>query len=329
MSNSVSISQAKRILTDCLSKNPSKFKPLLQGAPGTAKTSLVRQFADAIGYQHVAEVILSQMAPEHITGYPYVENGVMKYALPAWWPTEPKTVLFIDEIGQCPGAVQNVAMQLIHERRVGPHILPDDCIVIAAGNRSSDRAGSSVLHTALRSRFFPVIEVNPTADEWVEHAKAAEFNAFVIAYIVSIAKKVVDFDPKEKGGFMTLRTLEQAGDILDVYNNDADNPDCAAALHGVLGQNHASALLAFIATYARMPSIDDIVKNPDTADVAPDMVDAIAKMLGKNARFTAMAAVVRYIRRYGPEAQTRLVADLSPALQRHPDVEALKSELGV
>jgi len=325
--NQVNIAQAKRALISVLQHNPSKFKPLLQGAPGTAKTALVRQVAQQLGYTHTVEVILSQKAPEHITGYPYVENGIMRYARPEWWPTEPKTVLFVDEIGQCPVAVQNVAMQLIHERRVGPHVLPEDCIVIAAGNRAEDRAGSTVLQTALRSRFFPVFEVEPTADEWCEHAKLADFHPLVIAYVQAIAKKVVDFNPKDRGGFLTLRTLEQASDLLTAFGEDPDHPDLSAALHGTIGDDHASAMLAFIKTVANLPAYDDVRSDPATAKVAEDMVEAVARMLAKHARFSHGSQLVAYIKRYQLESQSRLIRDLPDAVQRHPDVQDLRKAL--
>jgi MoxR-like ATPase len=64
------------------------------------------------------------MMPEQVAGYPYVlpETGVMKFSRPEFWPEESKIMLFVDEIGQCPMAMQNVAMQLVHERKIGRHM---------------------------------------------------------------------------------------------------------------------------------------------------------------------------------------------------------------
>ena len=327
--NSVSIAQAKRTLISCFNSSPRTFRPLLQGAPGTAKTSLVEQVTKDIGYEHFETVILSQMTPEHITGYPYVVDGEMRYARPTWWPTKPKTVVFFDEIGQCPMAVQNVAMQIIHERRVGPHVLPDDCIVIAAGNRAEDRAGSTVMQTALRTRFFPVLTVEPTKDEWCDHATETGFNPFVIAWVRAVRHNVLDFDPREKGGFVSPRTLEQAGHLMTAFNDDPENPDLVASLYGVLGDRDASQFLAFVKTVCRMPAYDEIRTQPLSAAVVEDMTDAVARMLGANARYSDLSAIDTYIGRYCAEAQTRLIASLPHKLQSHPDIVARRDDLGM
>lgn len=326
MSNKVTIAQCKRAVTACVTSGVKKFRPLLQGAPGVAKTAATEQIADAIGYKLVT-IVLSQMTPEHITGYPYLENGVMKYARPAWWPTEARIMLFFDEIGQCPIAVQNVAMQIIHERRVGPHVLPDDTIVIAAGNRAEDRAGSTVMQTALRTRFFPVFEVEPSKDEWVEFATENEFNPLVIAWAKSQLTKVLDFDPSTKGGFLSPRTLEQAGHCMTVYNNDPDNPDLTAALYGVLGRDSASALLAWVKTVAELPSYDEIVHAPYVASMKPDMIDPIGNMIRANVKFGDLSKVAEYIDRYGPEEQAKLVSMLPDACYQHPDIKELAETL--
>lgn len=44
-------------------------------------------------------------------------------------------ILFLDEISAAPQSVQAAAYQITLDRVVGEHKLPDNCIVIAAGNR--------------------------------------------------------------------------------------------------------------------------------------------------------------------------------------------------
>ncbi len=329
--NIVSLTSARRTLERIISRGIVKMKPLLLGAPGVGKTSIINQVAAQYGYT-VQTVMLSQMMPEHITGYPYIDQvkSIMKYARAHWWPDAPKTILFLDEIGQCPIAVQNVAMQLINERRVGPHVLPDDCIVIGAGNRAEDRAGSTVLTTTIRSRFYPVLTVEPTKDEWLDHAKESNFNPVLVAYVERIRSNVVEFDPKHKGGFVTLRTLEQASDLFAMYDSDHENPDLRAALHGTIGGDAANECLAFAETVAKLPSIAQIKDTPNQAPVVPDMVQPVAAMINSHARFGNLSSIVAYIKRYDTENQAVLVRAIPDAMaSRHPDVKELKADLGL
>ena len=52
-------------------------------------------------------------------------------------------VLFLDELPQAPIANMNVGRQLINEHRAGEFKLPENVVIVAAGNRVSDRAGAN------------------------------------------------------------------------------------------------------------------------------------------------------------------------------------------
>jgi hypothetical protein len=339
MSNKVSITQAKRMIIELAGKtrkNGKTYSILLEGPPGIAKTAIVRQAADFLG-RTMCEIILSQKAPEHITGYPFLDKvtdavrkvtrTVMSYAAPDWWPTEEGSFMFLDEVGQCPIAVQNVGMQIVEEYRCGPNVCPPGTIVIGATNAAEHRAGSTAMTTTLRSRWDLVVEVVPTKEEWLEHAKANNFNKLLVAAVESQFPEVVDFDPKRKGGFVTLRTLEQASDLLNVWGSDPDNPDLAAALHGCLGDSAASTVLAFAQSLNELPTYDDIRDNPMTAPAPEQHVAAVAAMLQGHARYVHAGALVRYITRYSEESQARLVLALPENVATHPEVEALRESL--
>lgn len=328
--NTVSIAQAARIMAHAYKnrkRNGKTFKILLLGPPGVAKTSAARQFAQSVS-QPLVEWLLSNKAPEHITGYPHIVDGEMHYAKPVFWPTE-KCVLLIDELGQCTIQVQNVAMPVVLEGTNGVHTLPEGTVTIACANRAEDRAGSTVLTTALRRRFDIVLEVEPTKDEWLVWAKANGVNPFVVAYVESQLNSVVAFSAKEKGGQLLPATLEQAGDHVDMYGNDCNNPDLKACLYGTLGQEHASGLLAFMDTFDALPTYDEIKDTPEDASVCPEHISAVAGMLTEHARYVHGAALTRYILRYAAEEQARLVTALPDTVRQHPEVIALSESLNL
>jgi hypothetical protein len=330
MSNKVSIAQATRIISKAYKnrkRNGGTFKVLMLGPPGVAKTATARQIAQSVAMPCV-EWLLSNKPPEHITGYPYLKDGVMHYAQPVSWPTEP-CVLLIDELGQCPIQVQNVAMPVVYEGTNGVHTLPDGTMTIACANRAEDRAGSTVLQTALRTRFDIILEIEPTKAEWLDWAKAVNANPFLVAWVEGCLDSVVKFDPKSKDGQRNPRTLEQTGDLLDMYGSDCNNPDLKAVLYGVLPQDDASGLLAFMETYDQLPLYDDIRDDPDNASVSEEHLSMIAGLLRDNARYVHGAAIVRYIMRYRAECQARLVTALTDNVRKHPEVKALAETLAL
>ena len=324
--NQVSIKQFARILQHQFKTLGNKAKILVLGAPGTAKSSAVYQFVDAIGYNMV-DLRLANKAPEDLSGYPHIIDGVMHYAIPHWFPTQEKTVLFVDEIAQASLAVQNVALQLILDRCIGAHHLPDDCIIIAASNRPEDRAGASALTTALRSRFTAVVTLHPEKDEVVEYAKANDWNPLVIAWIQSQLTEVLDFDPRQHGGFRSPRTLEYSSDNLTAYSNEHNNPDLRAILFGLIGDDDAANLLAFCETVKALPSMTEILTDPNNAPTSVEMIEPIAKLLGSQTKFANVSKVIRYIRRYPAEQQAVLARAINNL--NHPDVNQLQADLGM
>lgn len=324
--NQVSIKQANRIMATQFKKLGSKAKILILGAPGTAKSASVYQFTESIGYTMI-DLRLANKSPEDLSGYPHIVNGVMHYAIPHWFPTEKKTVLFVDEIAQAPMAVQNVALQLILDRRIGSHILPDDCMIIAASNRPEDRAGATALTTALRSRFTAPLTIHPEKDEWLEWAKANELNPLVIAWAQSQLEEVLTFDPRQKGGFISPRTLEYASDNMSAYDNDPANPDLRAILFGLLGDEGAANLIAFCETIKALPTMAEILSDPTGASTSTEMIEPIAKMLAAQTKYANVPKVLRYIRRYPAEQQAVLVRAIEKI--GHPDIAAIMGELAL
>ena len=68
MSNTVNITQATRIVNRLIESLGAQARILIQGAPGTAKSSIVQQIADSLGYT-ICDVRAAQKAPEDISGY--------------------------------------------------------------------------------------------------------------------------------------------------------------------------------------------------------------------------------------------------------------------
>ncbi|MDM7321650.1 MAG: MoxR family ATPase [Fervidobacterium sp.] len=110
---------------------------VLVGHAGVGKTTIVKQVAQELGYK-VHVVILSQLEPGDLMGVPVQVNGKTVFSRPEWLPDEPKSVLFLDELNRAPLYVKQAILQLVLEKQIGPHKLPEDCVIIAAMNPFTD-----------------------------------------------------------------------------------------------------------------------------------------------------------------------------------------------
>lgn len=143
---------------------------LLMGNPGTGKTTSVEYYAKANGMNMVL-LRGSQSSPEEILGYE-VNDGVeedrgglkIKIAskiCPKWFDElymnhqkGIRTLLFLDEITTASSFVQSALLQVIFGRSIdNGYSIPDDTLVVAAGNYASNLSSEFNLIPPLMNRF--------------------------------------------------------------------------------------------------------------------------------------------------------------------------------
>ena len=123
----------------------AKRPVFLWGPPGIGKSEVVADIAGELGGA-IVDLRMAQMEPTDIRGIPFFNKdlGKMDWAPPIDLPDEefasqyPIVVLFLDEMNSAPPAVQAAGYQLILNRRVGKYFLPDNVVIVAAGNRDSE-----------------------------------------------------------------------------------------------------------------------------------------------------------------------------------------------
>ena len=140
------------------------------GAPGTAKSALIENVAEASGL-HVEVVIASLRDPTDFLGLPVPkDDNSVGYAPPAWAlraAQAERAVVFLDEINTAPPSVQAALLRVVLDRVVGDFALPPTVRILAAQNSVEDAAGGYDLAAPLANRFgtLPNWE-GPSCDEW-------------------------------------------------------------------------------------------------------------------------------------------------------------------
>ena len=280
----------KTILTS-LTNTEAKDNILLKGMPGVAKTAVIKQAAAEAGYELL---IVHGVTSDPIDGkgLPAIINdpltmeqsaeflpfGDMKRIINAKEPL----LVFLDDIGQAPKAVQAAWMQPLHDRALNGFKVPDCVRFIAATNRREDRAGVSGVISALVSRFPINVTIEPDLQSWAEYSMTDEtINPTVVSFARFVHQggdPVFKFDPSaELENPSVPRTLTALGRLHKCFGDSI----ALELIQGCIGEAMGTKFKAFMDTYRKLPNPDSIFLNPeaapvpDRADVQPDEFNAL------------------------------------------------------
>jgi len=258
---SVTPSDARsRVLRAFKNKRPV----FLWGPPGIGKSELIQGLTEELGGACI-DLRLGQCEPTDLRGIPYFDRdkGVMNWAPPIELPSAefakqyPIVVLFLDEMNSAAPAVQGAAYQLILNRQVGTYKLPDNVVMVAAGNRESDKGVSYRMPSPLANRFVH-LEVRQDFDSWFNWAVGKNIHKDVVGYISFAKQDLFDFDPKSASrSFATPRTWTFVSDFL--YDEDATDAELTDLIAGTVGEGLAVKFMAHRKVAGSMPKPEDVL----------------------------------------------------------------------
>jgi len=185
---------------------PLKTVPsvMLWGPPGVGKSQAVRQIAREIEENtgksvRVTDVRLLLFNPIDLRGIPTAnaDKTLAVWLKPQIFQMDPGNdivnILFLDEISAAPQSVQAAAYQITLDRVVGEHRLPENCIVIAAGNRTTDKSVAFKMPKALANRLMH-IETEGSFASWKQWAIGSGINDKVIGFLSFRQNYLMGFD---------------------------------------------------------------------------------------------------------------------------------------
>ena len=208
---------------------------------------------------------MAQMEPTDIRGIPFFNKdlGKMDWAPPIDLPDEelasqyPLIVLFCDEMNSAPPAVQAAGYQLVLNRRVGKYVLPDNVVIVAAGNRDSDKGVTYRMPMPLANRFVH-LEMRADFTSWQNWAVNKGIHKDVVGYLSFSKQDLYDFDHKSSSrAFATPRSWVFVSDMLNDEDSDPDTLFNLVA--GSVGDGLAVKFMAHRKVASRMPEPSDIL----------------------------------------------------------------------
>ena len=239
----------------------------LWGPPGIGKSAAVRQIADniekATGKKtHVTDIRLLLFSPIELRGVPVpdAEREFTKWLRPKLFDLSADedvvNLLFLDELSAAPPAVQAAAYQITLDRTVGEHSLPDNTIVIAAGNRVTDRSVAYQMPKALANRLMH-FEIKVDFESFREWAVKMRLHPLVLGYLSFDSSKLYQETDADDKAFPTPRSWKFVSDVLKASGAKLPS-DIHPMIAGCVGLGAALEFEGWCRVYQTLPDIDEI-----------------------------------------------------------------------
>lgn len=269
------LSQAKAIATEAVksamalssdARDAQYVVPYFISGAGLGKTSTAQQIASDLDVPIVI-LSLAQYDYSEIAGWtlPNDDKSKMVRVRPDWMPDEGKGIIFLDELPQAPVTNQNIAAQLVNERRVGPHKLPEGWVIMAAGNRTSDRAGTNIMPTHLRDRLM-FLEVEADLEDAIAYFASVGVSDKVRAYLRFRPEWLHKFDTQENA-CPSPRSWERVASILKW---SIDEVCMTEAVAGQVGRAATADFMGFLKLFEVAPDIDKLIADPEKGEIPED-----------------------------------------------------------
>ena len=298
----------------CMTNN---FTLMVVGPPGGGKTEITTQAAKSLKRKLlITHPVIDD--PTNYKGFPFkhvndvgtmvadfVPFGMLRELIEAKEPT----TLFMDDMGQAPKATQAAAMQLLWGGKLnGAKISPHVSFVVAT-NRREDKAAVTGMIEPLKNRSI-IVNLETDVDDWcrwaIENKQPPEnvaFNRFRRDYILNGYNPTMDFTNSA-----TPRTIAMCGNL---FKAGVPKKIEREVYEGTAGKKYAVDFMSFLTHYRRIPNIQNIIKNPDKADI-PDtdsILYATCECLAVQANQNNFDSIMTYGKRLHEEFHMMLVRD--------------------
>ena len=301
---------------------PVKTLPsvMLWGAPGVGKSQAIRQLAKKLesgtGKRSVVtDVRLLLFNPIDLRGIPTAneDKTLAVWLKPQIFQMDDSddviNILFLDEISAAPQSVQAAAYQITLDRVIGEHKLPENCIVITAGNRTTDKSVAFKMPKALANRLLH-IEVEGSFKSWKKWAIQNGINDKVLGFLSFRQNYLMGFDPSTDDlAFATPRSWEMVSNLLNNVSDDVDR--MYGLISGLIGTGVAVEFRTWLKIYHQLPNVEDIFDGNK-----PPIPT------GSDALYALIASMTAYAREHKTELH-RIANSIDYAEAMPPDFSAI------
>lgn len=244
-----------------LAKIPSV---ILWGPMGVGKSSSVREIAERLSKEtktevNVTDIRLLNFSPVDLRGIPAADA---MHEFTVWLkprifdlPEDRIHILFLDEISAAPQSLQAAAYQIALDKRIGEFKLPENCIVVCAGNRTTDKSVAYRMPKALANRLIH-FEIVSDFDSWYTWALGHSVDERVIGYLAFDHSRLNTEPEMEELAFPTPRSWEFVSSLLRVTGKTPE--ELHELISGCVGVSNALEFENWCRIYKKLPRVSDI-----------------------------------------------------------------------
>lgn len=272
----------------------NRKRPLfVWGQPGIGKSDIVAEVARE-QKRPLIDIRLPLMEPTDMRGIPYLADvkvydaagklvkdevgvplteKVFRWSTPSDLPTDPnsRAIVFFDEMSAAPPSVQAATYQIILNRRIGTYTLPEDVVVLAAGNRVKDKGVAYNMPMPLANRFSHVT-LAVDFDDWKEWALMNRVHKDIVGYLSFQPNDLNSFNPSSDSyAFATPRSWYFASELIqekDEKGNlvDATLPEDVLGdlVKGTVGEGPGIKFMTYRRQAANLPQAKDVLSGKVT-----------------------------------------------------------------
>lgn len=282
---------------------------------------------------------LSQCDPVDVGGLPRENknNGTMERLPPSWFPHTMRNdvpnygILLLDELPSAPLSVQTAAYQITLDGVIDDYKMKEGWSCFAAGNRLTDGGQYFKMPNALANRMCH-IEVDSDMDSWVGWAMNNNIEHSLVAFIQFKPDLLNSFEKhvKDKGkgfAFSTERVWVMANNML-VNNPNVDDTSMLAILGGLLSPGVAAEYMGFRAVWQNMPSVQQILIDPQSAPLPEDAATqfAVCTALASQTTYNNIPQCLDYIDRFTQLGRQELGMLYIKDMQRRASIACQKDK---
>jgi hypothetical protein len=278
--------------------------PLLLGAPGVGKTSVVAQAAEKANLP-LMTLALPTCEAVDLRGIPQIIDGQTKWASPM--PKDGRGVLILDELSSAAPDVQVAAHHLVWAEAGSDMSLPTGWHIVLTGNRAVDKTYYRAVSGPLRNRLC-ILSIEAGISPWSEWAMDNRIDHSIIGFLRWRPELLTAKEIPNEGAFPSPRSWHRCTEVLNL------NVSAAVELEmivGTIGEGAATEFSAYLRTVRELPNIQTILDNPLKTEVpkSPSLLYAIVSNLSQYSRENKKSAMA-YVGRMPAEFGLMYIRDI-------------------